>query len=167
MRHVGMTLALCGLLAAGCATHPKTEVAVAVDADVESVEVQTIEEPVVTSTTVTSTTTTHPGNIQLPAVLSGVQFLTPGLDKYVVVQKNTYQRTPTNTYEVLCSLKNLTNEHLKLQVRTQFFTPDRLHTEGPGAWQILYLPPNGIETYISRSLTTQDQLYHIEVLELN
>ena len=106
---------------------------------------------------------------QVPALLNDVAFLDNGLVKKIMVQRTIYERTPTGTIEVMCSFKNMTNKDLRIQARTQFFDADRFHQEGPDAWQMVFLPAQGIETYTSRSYGTGRNLayYYIEVAKLD
>jgi len=102
----------------------------------------------------------------VPHVLNSVEFLTPSLVDQVQVTNTTYERTRANTFRVTATLKNLSDQPLRLQARTQFFTDDRRPKEGPGAWQIVFLPPNSISTYTSYSYGKHDGYYYVEVLEM-
>lgn len=93
--------------------------------------------------------------------------ITPGcLAKRVHVTSHSYARTSSNAFEVTCTLKNLTNRPQAVQVRTQYFNAERAHQEGPGAWQIVHLPAQGVETYKSVSLGTDLSYYHVEIMPL-
>lgn len=102
----------------------------------------------------------------VPADLNSVAFLNPQLEKHVAVTKTFHRRTASNTFEVVTTFKNLCDCPIQLQARTQYFNSDRQPQEGPNAWQPVYLPPNGIETYVSRSYNTGLEYYHVEVMSL-
>ena len=107
-----------------------------------------------------------PAPPQIPAVLNSVEFTTPRLGDRVAVTNTTYERTPGRAFRVLCTLRNLTDKPVRLQARTQYFADDRTHQEGPGAWELVFLPPHGLETYISYSYGTNLSYYFVEVQEL-
>lgn len=160
-----LALPLASLVVAGCTTTQSSEVDVAAS---ETTVTTTVTEPVAV--------TIEPLDVQepvvvpvappIPAVLNSVEFISPELDERVAVTHTTYDRTPSRAFRVLCTLRNLTNEPIRLQARTQYFTEDRMHQEGPGAWQLVFLPANGIETYTSYSYGTNLSYYFVEVQEM-
>lgn len=165
------SLCLCLLLAlcAGCATTTTTS-----SADSEEVLVQ--EEPLEAAPmldTAEAPTTYLEQDMEvivpppIPTELNSVAFLTDGLGERVLVQNTTYHRTPSNTLEVVTSFKNITKKDVRLKVRTQFFDGDRVHQEGPRAWTMVFLPPQGIDTYKSHSYDKDALYYYVEVVEMD
>ena len=98
------------------------------------------------------------------ARLNRVGFLDPDFNRKIAVQSTGAKRTATNTLEVYAVFRNRTKFSQSFQVRTQYFAPDRVPYEGPNEWQILHLPPNGIDTYRTYSRGTNADFYYIEVL---
>lgn len=113
---------------------------------------------------------TQPGaKVDLPgaqARMNNVGFLTDGLNRRVGVQQTNAKRTPTNTLEVYCVLRNRTDHKQQLQARTQFFGAQGEPLEGPDAWQNVFLAPNAIQSYRSYSTRTDPAYYYIEVMEM-
>lgn len=141
-------------LAAGCATTNQT-------ADTESGELAVVPvEPAAEDAMLVELGT------PFPEKLNAVCYVSDDLVDELFVQNQEYRRTPNNTFEVVCTLKNLTGKPLHLQARTQYFDADRRHMEGPGAWQQIFLPPLGIETYTAYSYTSGPAYYYVEVMEL-
>jgi hypothetical protein len=99
------------------------------------------------------------------ARLDNVAMLTEGLERRVAVQRSDARRTPTNTLEVWCTLRNRTNHPQKVELRTQFFSCERTPLEGPGAWTPIYLEPDAIETYRTFSTGVNADHYYIELME--
>lgn len=100
------------------------------------------------------------------ARLDSAGYVTPGLERRVAVERTDALRTANNTLEICCTLRNRTEYAQKVQVRTQYLADDRAVLEGPDAWQPVYLPPNGIETYRTYSRGAEAAHYYIEVMEL-
>ena len=103
---------------------------------------------------------------QTEARLNRVGFLDPDFNRIIGVQRTGASRTPTNTLEVWAVFRNRTRYDQRIQVRTQFFGPNRNPNEGPHEWQIVFLPPNGIETYRTYSRGTNAEYYYIEVMPM-
>ena len=101
-----------------------------------------------------------------PKEFNSTALLSRSLEDRVHVTHHAYARTTNNTFEVTCTLKNLTSRPLTVQARTQYFGADREHQEGPGAWQIIHLPATGIESYQSISYSPDVSYYHVEILPL-
>lgn len=101
-----------------------------------------------------------------PNTFNSTVVLPDCLDGRVHVTSQSYARTPNNAFEVTCTLKNLTNRPISVQARTQFFDEERAHQEGPGAWQIVNLPAEGIETYQATSFGTDLSYYYVEIMPL-
>jgi hypothetical protein len=106
-------------------------------------------------------------NVVLPATqarMDNVGILSAGLERRVAVQNTGAQRTPTNTLEVSCTFRNRTNFDQKLQVRVQFYSEERIVVERPGAWQVVHIPANSIETCTLYSTeTTRKAQIHDQV----
>ena len=103
------------------------------------------------------------------ARLNRVGFLDPYLNRRIAVQRTGAKRSPTGTLEVWAVFRNRTRSPQSIQVRTQFFGPVREPNEGPYAWQNIFLPANGIQTYRTYSRGTGDapaEYYYIEVQEI-
>lgn len=153
IRYCGISALALLLVAAGCAT-----------VETESTDAGGAELEGMAAAEIAPMAPMAPLGPQVPAELNSVAFITEDLEEVLMVQKTTYQRSRTNTFEVMCTLKNVSEESLTLLARTQFFDADRLHQEGPGAWQMIFLPPNGVNTYKAHSYGTGVEYYYIEVL---
>ena len=95
--------------------------------------------------------------------LNRVGFLQRDLSKKIAVEQTGATRTATNTLEVYAVFRNRTKYDQQIQVRTQYFGSVREPNEGPHEWQVVFLPPNGIETYRTNSRGTTAAYYYIEV----
>jgi hypothetical protein len=113
------------------------------------------------------TTVSPDGDGPFPAAFNSVELLPEALGRRVHVVSHSYERTGTNAFEVTATLKNLSTRPIALQVRTQYFDEERNHQEGPGAWQVVHLPPLGIETYTSTAYGNELSYYHVEVVRLH
>jgi hypothetical protein len=100
------------------------------------------------------------------ARLNQVGFLAPDFNRKIGVEATGAKRTATNTLEVWVSFRNRTSYEQAFQVRTQYFDADRAPNEGPNEWQIIHIPPNGIQTYKTYSSGTTAAYYYIEVMPL-
>jgi len=113
---------------------------------------------------------TEPGlRVKTPgteARLNRVAFLTKRLGRRVAVESTGTERTATNTLVVYSVFRNRTEFEQKVQARTQYFGEQREPYEGPDAWQLIVLPPNGMQTYRSYSTGTDATYYYIEVMEM-
>ena len=108
---------------------------------------------------------TVPGRT-LGVELNTVALIDAGLELKVKAQVTNARRTPTDTVEVWAVLKNLTNQPISVEGRTQFFDKDEAPVEGPTAWKRLFIPPNSMVTYREFSTRVQDvEYYYIEVRE--
>ncbi|MBI2431665.1 MAG: hypothetical protein HYV26_02210 [Candidatus Hydrogenedentes bacterium] len=156
----GWVCALVAVLLAGCATTESETTVSTMDATGSTAEAVTVQvEPLETAPAVMAPP-------QVPAVLNSVEFVTADLVDRLAVTNTTYERMPSQAFKVVCTLRNLTDEPLRLQARTQYFAEDRMSQEGPGAWQLVFLPPNGMDTYTSYSYGTNLSFYYIEVQEM-
>jgi len=102
----------------------------------------------------------------VPRRLNTVEFLDAKLPSKVAVQNTQHRRTGGSTFEVLASFKNLTDETVRIKVRTQYFDASRLHQEGPGAWKLLFIPAHSIETYKTYTYRTDTEFYLVEAAPL-
>jgi len=102
-----------------------------------------------------------------PRKLNTVEFLDAKLPSKVTVQNTQHRRTGGNTFEVLASFKNVTDETVRIKVRTQYFDASRQHQEGPGAWKLLFVPANSIETYKTYTYRTDTEFYLVEAAPLD
>lgn len=103
----------------------------------------------------------------IPRELNAVEFLDDELISDVLVQNTRHTRTGGNTFEVQATFKNLTDETVRMKVRTQYFDASRQHQEGPGAWKLLFIPGNGIETYKTYTYRSDTEYYLIEAAPLD
>jgi uncharacterized protein YceK len=84
----------------------------------------------------------------------------------IAVESTDSRRTATGTLEVWVVLRNRTDYSLQLECRTQFFDENKLLTDGPTAWQRIYLSPQSQETYREFSTKTKEvNYYYIEIRE--
>jgi hypothetical protein len=102
---------------------------------------------------------------QDPQSLNSVDLLDVPLHRTVKVTKNAYRKTAGNTTQVLVTFENLLEKPQTLKVRTQWFTEDRVHQEGPTEWTLVHLPARGMETYTAHSKGRNAEGYYVEVLE--
>jgi len=100
------------------------------------------------------------------AQLNRVGFLTKGLAGRIAVEQTGARRSATNTLEIHVTLRNRTDYPQKIEVRSQFYGDGRVALEGPGAWESVFLAPNGIQTYRTSSTRTDPVAYYIEVREM-
>ncbi len=154
------SLPLIALLAAGCATTKSDAPGSASVTTTETVTVVDVE-PIENGAAPVAVLPP-----QIPGTLNSVEFVTQELVDRLVVSKTGYERTPSQAFKVTCTLRNLTGEPLRLQARTQYFSDDRTHQEGPGAWQMVFVPANGMETYTAYSYGTNLSYYYVEIQEM-
>ena len=84
----------------------------------------------------------------------------------IAVEKTNSRRSPTGTLEVWAVLRNRTDYPLQIEGRTQFFDNDKAPSEGPTAWQRVYLPPQSVATYKEFSTKIQNiNYYYVEIRE--
>lgn len=172
-------LPLLGLAAVGCATtkttSPEGDLAVVSPASTDisvaatdSTVTARVEEPVTVQVEpiALERPVTIPAPPQIPPILNSVEFVSPELVDRVVVTHTGYERTPGQAFKVQCTLRNMSGEPIRLQARTQYFSEDRQSQEGPGAWQLVFLPANGMDTYTAYSYGTNLEYYYVEVKEL-
>lgn len=106
--------------------------------------------------------------VEHPAVqirLNSVGFLQPYLNKVVAVEQTGADRTDTNTLQAYVVLRNRTGQNAALQARTQFFSTERIPSEGPGEWQSVFLSPRSVETVRMNSIGKDHAYYYIEIQE--
>ena len=133
-----LTVAIVGLLAAGCArtvmhegTHPPVTV---------------------------------PGpdtNVRL----NNVSVLDDSLQGRIAVQGTDWQRTATGTLQVWAQLRNRTDYFMQVEVRTQFYDRNQAPVGKPSSWQRVMLSPNSMTTYRENSTGTDPAYYYIEIRE--
>ena len=84
----------------------------------------------------------------------------------IAVESTDSRRTATETLEVWAVLRNRTDYPLQLECRTQFFDASKVISDGPTAWQRIYLSPQSQETYREFSTKTKEvNYYYIEIRE--
>lgn len=72
----------------------------------------------------------------------------------------------TGTMKAWTTIRNRTNHNLQIECRVSFYDEDKMHVEGPSAWQRIMLNPNSIESCIENSLSFRGiKYYYIEVRE--
>ena len=113
-----------------------------------------------------TTAGTNVQSVSTEARLNRVGFLTKGLERRVAIQSTGTARTPTNTLEVNCVLRNRTDYEQRMMIRTQYFGEERNPNEGPNEWQTVIIPQNGIQTYKTYSAGIDATYYYIEIQEL-
>lgn len=84
----------------------------------------------------------------------------------IAIESSGARRTDTNTLEVYAVIRNRTDFSQQLEARIQFFDQDGVPTEGPSAWQKIYLDPQSVGAYREKSTGVQgvDQ-YYVEIRE--
>lgn len=84
----------------------------------------------------------------------------------LAVETTNSRRKPNGTIEVWAVFRNRTDFPLQIEARTQFFDAEKAPSEGPTAWQRVFLPPQGVQTYKEYSTKVSEiSYYYIEVRE--
>ena len=84
----------------------------------------------------------------------------------IAVESTNSRRTPTGTLEIWAVLRNRTDHPLQVEGRAQFFDADKVPSDGPTAWQRVYLPPQSVATYKEFSTKIHEvSYYYVELRE--
>jgi hypothetical protein len=84
----------------------------------------------------------------------------------LAVENTNSRRTQSGTLEVWAVIRNRTDFQLQIEARAQFFNAEQTPSEGPTAWQRIFLPPQSVQTYREYSTKINEiSYYYIEVRE--
>lgn len=106
------------------------------------------------------------GKLFDPPVLGYIWPQEKGKRSKLAVESTDARRTATRTLEVWAVLRNRTDFPMQIEGRTHFFDDNKVPVERPTAWQRVYLPPQGVDSYWERSTRTDEvTYYYIELRE--
>ncbi|NQU41998.1 hypothetical protein HQ520_01845 [bacterium] len=98
--------------------------------------------------------------------INSANFLDRSIARKVEVLLNDADRAPGGTLEAIALLRNRTSKPLVLEGRTTFFDKDRFPSDGPTAWQKIFLAPHSRGIYRERSTKVNEaSYYYIELRE--
>lgn len=89
-------------------------------------------------------------------------FLDEGLQKAVSVENTSAGRSPSNSLTVAATLRNRSDDQMKLSARTQFFGANKQMLESTG-WTHLFLDRRAIGSYETAATNPGAAFYHIEL----
>lgn len=74
-------------------------------------------------------------------------------------------RTATGTLSAWLVVRNRTSYPQSVELRTTYYTADRVPMEDASEWQRVHLSPNSIDHYRSQSIRADAAHFHIEIRE--
>lgn len=150
MKKHGSAVALCALIAGGCA------------------QTQPVSRPVVECSTPVwaqargTPAPGEPGNPALvgkeygmamtPIPLDAVQFTDRALAERVAIQSVAARRTPTETVQVSSRFVNCTDRAVNMKARTSFMDANQAPTEPISAWRTVIIQPRATAVYQENSI---------------
>jgi len=84
----------------------------------------------------------------------------------IAVEASGSKYNETGTMKTWATFRNRTDHPIEVECRVSFFDENKMHVEGPSAWQRIFINPNSIESCIENSLSFSGiRYYYIEVRE--
>ena len=101
-------------------------------------------------------------NVNYAMPLNTVVFVDPSLSRNIVAEQTGTRRSATNTLVAWATLRNRTDEQVKLSVRTRFLDAGKAPLDDSG-WSPVFFDRRGIQTYEIPSMRANAAYYYIEI----